>query len=37
MMYSVGPNEKDDDGRSYADEPRGDDQRIRMPLPELNR
>jgi hypothetical protein len=35
LLYSVGPNGKDDGGRGYDDEPSGDDLVIRMPLPEL--
>jgi hypothetical protein len=34
MLYSVGPNRVDDEGRGYDDEPRGDDITIRMPVPE---
>ncbi|HEV3236672.1 MAG TPA: hypothetical protein VGZ25_06760 [Gemmataceae bacterium] len=34
LLYSVGPNGKDDDGRSLEDEPRGDDIIVRMPVPE---
>jgi len=37
LLYSVGPNEKDDGGRGYDDEPFGDDISVRMPLPELPR
>jgi hypothetical protein len=33
LLYSVGPNGKDEDGRGYTDEPRGDDISVRMPLP----
>ena len=33
LLYSIGPNEKDEGGRYYDDEPRGDDPRVRMPLP----
>lgn len=32
-LYSVGINERDDGGRSYQDDPRGDDLVVRMPLP----
>ncbi len=32
LLYSVGPNGKDDDGRYYDDEPSGDDHRIRIPV-----
>jgi hypothetical protein len=31
LFYSVGPNEKDDQGRTYDDEPPGDDLRVQMP------
>jgi hypothetical protein len=34
LFYSVGVNGKDDDGRSYGDEPPGDDLRVRMPIQE---
>lgn len=34
LFYSVGPNGMDEGGRWYDDEPRGDDPRVRMPLPE---
>jgi hypothetical protein len=34
IFYSVGVNEVDEHGRSYDDEPRGDDLFIRLPLPE---
>ncbi len=37
LLYSVGPNGKDDGGRGYEDEPFGDDISVRMPLPELPR
>lgn len=37
LFYSVGVNGKDDDGRWYDDEPRGDDPRVRMPLPPLKK
>lgn len=33
LLYSVGPNGEDDDGRDHSDYPRGDDVRIRMPVP----
>jgi hypothetical protein len=33
FFYSVGVNGKDDEGRSYDDDPRGDDLTVRMPLP----
>jgi hypothetical protein len=35
LLYSVGPNGKDDEGRGRDDMPPGDDLSIRMPLPEL--
>jgi hypothetical protein len=35
LVYSVGPNGKDDGGRWYDDDPPGDDPRVRMPLPAL--
>jgi hypothetical protein len=35
LLYSVGANGKDEEGRWYDDDPRGDDPRVRMPLPEL--
>ena len=34
LLYSVGPDGKDDGGRGSEDEPRGDDIAIRMPVPE---
>ena len=34
LLYSVGVNEKDDEGRGHDDTPRGDDLSIRMPSPE---
>jgi hypothetical protein len=34
LFYSVGVNGKDDGGRSYGDEPPGDDLRVRMPIPQ---
>jgi hypothetical protein len=37
LLYSVGVNGKDDGGRTYDDDPPGDDLRVRMPLPELKR
>jgi hypothetical protein len=37
LLYSVGVNGKDDDGRWYDDDTPGDDIRVRMPLPRLNR
>jgi hypothetical protein len=35
LLYSVGPNGKDDQGRTFEDDPPGDDLRVRMPLPPL--
>jgi hypothetical protein len=35
LLYSVGYNGKDDDGRGQEDDPPGDDLSVRMPLPEL--
>jgi hypothetical protein len=35
LLYSVGVNGKDDEGRGYDDQPPGDDLSVRMPLPEL--
>src|SRR5262249_44409239 len=37
LLYSVGPNGKDDGGRGREDEPSGDDIAVRMPLPELRK
>ena len=37
LLYSVGPNGKDDGGRWYNDDPPGDDPSVRMPLPELKK
>jgi hypothetical protein len=34
LFYSVGPNGKDDAGRSSSDDPPGDDIVVRLPLPE---
>jgi hypothetical protein len=34
LLYSVGPNGADEDGRGYDDVPRGDDLSVRMPVPE---
>ena len=34
LLYSVGVNGKDDGGRTYDDNPPGDDPAVRMPLPE---
>jgi hypothetical protein len=33
LLYSVGPNGVDDDGRGHDDQPRGDDISIRIPVP----
>lgn len=33
LLYSLGPNATDEDGRSYADEPSSDDISVRMPVP----
>jgi len=35
LLYSVGVNGKDEEGRWIEDEPRGDDPNVRMPLPAL--
>ncbi len=35
LFYSVGDNEKDEEGRSFNDDPRGDDLVVRMPVPRL--
>jgi hypothetical protein len=35
LLYSVGANGRDDQGRSYDDDPPGDDLPVRMPLPKL--
>jgi hypothetical protein len=37
LLYSVGVNGKDEDGRGHDDEPAGDDLSVRIPLPELRR
>lgn len=37
LLYSVGPNGKDEDGHGPEDEPKGDDVSVRMPLPLLKR
>ena len=37
LLYSVGVNGKDEEGRSYEDDPPGDDLAVRMPLPRLPR
>jgi hypothetical protein len=35
LFYSVGVNGRDEGGRSYDDDPAGDDLGVRMPLPDL--
>jgi hypothetical protein len=35
LLYSVGVNGRDEQGRSYEDDPPGDDLPVRMPLPKL--
>ena len=35
LFYSLGPNGQDDAGRGPADDPKGDDISVRMPLPKL--
>ncbi len=35
LLYSVGVNGKDDGGRSFGDDPPGDDLVVRMPIPPL--
>jgi hypothetical protein len=37
LLYSVGVNGKDEGGRTFDDDPAGDDLCVRMPLPELKR
>jgi len=37
LLYSVGVNGQDEGGRSFDDDPSGDDLPVRMPLPELKR
>ncbi|HEV3083944.1 MAG TPA: hypothetical protein VGY66_29445 [Gemmataceae bacterium] len=37
LLYSVGRDGIDDEGRGYDDEPQGDDLSVRMPLPEPRR
>jgi hypothetical protein len=37
LVYSVGLNGKDDEGRWHDDTPPGDDPRVRLPLPELKK
>jgi hypothetical protein len=34
LLYSVGPNGRDEDGRGREDDPPGDDLRVRMPVRE---
>jgi hypothetical protein len=34
ILYSVGVNDKDDNGQSHYDDPKGDDLVVRLPLPE---
>jgi hypothetical protein len=33
LLYSLGPNGKDDDGRGPGDDPKGDDIAVRVPVP----
>lgn len=33
LLYSVGPNREDENGRFFDDDPPGDDPNVRMPLP----
>src|SRR5207245_2140421 len=37
LLYSVGPNGTDEEGRGPEDVPPGDDPHVRMPLPDLPR
>jgi len=37
LLWSVGANGMDEGGRWYDDEPRGDDPRVRLPLPPLKK
>jgi len=37
LLYSVGINGRDDEGRGRDDTPAGDDLSVRMPLPEVRR
>jgi len=37
LLYSVGVNGEDEEGRTYEDDPSGDDLAVRMPLPKLPR
>ncbi len=34
LIYSIGQNQQDEGGRWFDDEPRGDDPRVRIPIPE---
>jgi hypothetical protein len=37
LLYSVGVNGRDEEGRTFDDSPQGDDVSVHMPLPELKR
>ena len=37
LLYSIGVNGRDDEGRGYGDDPPADDLNVRMPLPQLHR
>jgi hypothetical protein len=37
LLYSVGHNGQDDGGKSFADDPPGDDLRVQMPQPSLKK
>jgi hypothetical protein len=37
LLYSIGVNGEDEQGRSYEDDPKGDDLTVRMPLSQLTR
>jgi hypothetical protein len=37
LLYSIGVNGRDDEGRGFGDDPPADDLNVRMPLPELRR
>jgi hypothetical protein len=37
LLYSFGPNGKDDNGRALDEDPPGDDLSVRMPIPELRK
>ncbi len=37
LLYSVGANGRDDGGKTYGDDPAGDDLVVRMPLPKLKK